>query len=159
MTGTTGSDTSLEFRRVFRAPREKVWSAWTDREQLEQWMCRDVPSQNPRYVALDVRPGGRYVIEIPLADGKYVGQGVFRDVQPPEKLVFTWSWTRIPAKPGEDLGGESLVTVELFDRGAGATEMRFTHTGLDAAKIREETRTGWTGCFEVLARALEETPA
>jgi uncharacterized protein YndB with AHSA1/START domain len=75
-------------------------------------------------------------------------------VQPPEKLVFTWSWKRVPEKPGESLGGESLVTVELFDRGA-STEMLFTHADLDTAEVRESSRTGWLGCFEVLARMLE----
>jgi uncharacterized protein YndB with AHSA1/START domain len=145
---------SLQLRRVFPAPREKVWAAWTQREELEQWMCRDIPTQYPKYLELDVRAGGRYVMEIPLPDGKYVGQGIFREVLPPEKLVFTWSWKRIPEKPGEQLGGESVVTVELFERG-GATEMLFTHTDLATAGIREETRIGWLGCFEVLARALE----
>jgi uncharacterized protein YndB with AHSA1/START domain len=145
---------SLQMRRVFRAPRERVWAAWTQPEQLEEWMCKDVPTHNPEYVELDVRPGGRYVMEIPLPDGKYVGQGVFREVRPPEKLVFTWSWKRIPEKSGEQLGGESLVTVELFDRGA-STEMLFTHTHFASAQIREDTRTGWMGCFEVLAQVLE----
>ena len=144
----------LQLRRVFQAPRERVWAAWTQREQLEEWMCKDVPTHNPKYVELDVRPGGRYVMEIPLPDGKYVGQGTFREVQPPEKLVFTWSWKRVPEKPGEHLGGESLVTVELFDCGA-STEMLLTHTDFESAEIREDTRTGWLGCFEVLASLLE----
>ena len=144
----------LQIRPVFQAPRERVWAAWTQREQLEEWMCKDVPAHSPKYVELDLRPGGRYAMEIPLAEGKYVGQGIFREVQPPEKLVFTWSWKRVPEKPGEDLGGESLVTVELFDRG-GSTEMLFTHTGLGSGSILEDTRTGWAGCFEVLASVLE----
>jgi uncharacterized protein YndB with AHSA1/START domain len=148
-----GPEMSLQIRRVFPAPREKVWAAWTQREQLEEWMCRDVPTHDPKYVALDVRPGGHYVMEIPLPDGKYVGQGTFLEVQPPEKLVFTWSWTRLPEKPGEDLGGESVVTVELFDHGP-STEMLLTHTGLKTAEIQEGTQTGWQGCFEVLARSL-----
>ena len=121
-------------------------------------MCKHVPTHNPKYVELDVRPGGRYVIEIPLPDGKYVGQGTFREVKPPEKLVFTWSWKRFPEKSGEQLGGESLVTADLFDRGA-STEMIFTHTDFESAGIREGTRTGWLGCFEVLARLLEGSPA
>jgi len=151
----TGPETPLQMRRVFQAPRERVWAAWTQREQLEEWMCKDVPAHSPKYVELDVRPGGRYAMEIPLAEGKYVGQGVFREVRPPEKLVFTWSWKRVLEKPGEQLGGESVVTVELFDRG-GSTEMVLTHTGLAGGEIIEGTRTGWTGCFEVLAGVLEE---
>jgi uncharacterized protein YndB with AHSA1/START domain len=149
-----GPEMSLQLRRVFQAPRQRVWAAWTRREQLEEWMCKDSPTHNTKYVELDLRPGGRYIIEIPLPDGKYVGQGTFREVKPPEKLVFTWSWKRVPEKPGERLGGESLVTVELFDRGA-STEMLFTHTDFESVEIREDTRTGWLGCFEVLARLLE----
>jgi len=145
---------TLEIRRTFQAPRERVWAAWTERERLEKWMCRDVPTHDPKYTELDVRPGGRYVIEIPLANGKYIGEGTFREVQPPEKLVFSWSWRREPAKPGEDLGGESMVTVELFDRG-GATEMLFTHTDLKAGEVFDSTQTGWQGCFAVLSSVLE----
>ena len=148
-----GPEIALRLSRVFQAPRERVWAAWTQREQLEEWMCKDVPTHNPKYVELDVRPGGRYVMEIPLPDGKYIGQGTFREVTPPERLVFTWSWRRVPEKPGERLGGESVVTVELFDRGA-STEMLFTHTNFESAEIREGTRTGWLGCFEVLERLL-----
>jgi uncharacterized protein YndB with AHSA1/START domain len=149
-----GSEMSLQLRRVLPAPREKVWAAWTRREQLEEWMCKDVPAHNPKYVELDLRPGGRYIIEIPLPEGKYVGQGTFREVKAPEKLVFTWSWKRVPEKTGEQFGGESLVTLELFDRG-GSTEMILTHSGLDTAENHDDTRTGWLGCFEVLARLLE----
>lgn len=149
-----GPAMALQLRRVFQAPRDRVWAAWTQREHLEKWMCKDVAAHNPKYVELEVRAGGRYLIEIPLPDGKYVGIGTFREVTPPEKLVFTWSWKRVPEKPGEHLGGESLVTVELFDRGA-STEMLFTHTHLDNAGIRDQTRTGWTGCFEALTRLLE----
>lgn len=149
-----GSATSMQMRRIFDARREKVWAAWTERAHLEEWMCKDVPGQEPRYVELDVRPGGRYVIEIPLTDGKYAGQGTFLEVRPPEKLVFTWSWRRIPPKAGEQLGGESLVTVELFDLGA-STEMRFAHTNLETPEILESHRAGWTGCFEILTSLLE----
>ena len=146
---------SFQLRRVFHAPREKVFAAWTRREQLEQWMCRDVPTHHPKYVELDVRPGGRYVIEIPIPEGKYVGQGTFREVRPPEKLVFTWSWKRLPEKPGERLpGGESLVTVELIEQGS-ATEMVFTHEYFESDEEREETRTGWLGCFEKLGGLVE----
>jgi len=152
---TSGSGMSFQLRRVFRAEREKVFAAWTRREQLEEWMCKDVPAHDPKYVELDVRPGGRYVIEIPIPGGKYVGQGVFREVKPPEKLVFTWSWKREPERSGERVpAGESLVTVELFEQG-GATEMVFTHEYFESAEVREETRTGWLGCFEILAKVVE----
>jgi len=53
----TGPEAKLEIRRMFAAPREKVFEAWTQREKLEKWMCR-FPHNETRYTAVDVRPGG-----------------------------------------------------------------------------------------------------
>jgi uncharacterized protein YndB with AHSA1/START domain len=147
----------LEIRRVFHARREKVFAAWTQREQLEQWMCKDEPTHEAKYVELDVRPGGRYVIEIRLPNGDlYRGQGIFRVVNAPEKLVFTWFWQRVPEKEGEVplQRDESLVTVELFERGS-TTEMVVTHEFIESAKHLDDNKRGWEGCFEILARLLE----
>jgi len=153
------SETRLEIRRTFSAPREKVFAAWTERKRLEQWMCRDVPSQFPKYTELDVRPGGRYVIEIPVPNEgfTYRGFGVFREVKPPEKLVFTWAWTQVPPpkKMPEDLDGtESLVTVQFFERG-NSTEMIFAHENFTNVKMRDSHQKGWDGCFAVLEKYLE----
>jgi uncharacterized protein YndB with AHSA1/START domain len=149
-------ETSLQIRRMFTAPREKVFRAWTERAGLEKWMCRDVPTHDPKYLELDVRPGGRYVIEIKMPEGfVYRGQGVFREVKPPEKLVFTWAWTRSPENKSEpEQTKDSLVTVELFQRGT-FSEMVFTHEQFESAKIRDDHKKGWDGCFDVLAKALE----
>jgi uncharacterized protein YndB with AHSA1/START domain len=127
---------SLRIKRTFQAPREKVWAAWTERKVLEQWMCRDVPTHDPKYTGLDVRLGGRYAIEIKQPDGViYRGSGTFREVKPPEKLVFTWAWTRTPESAKEPTEAETLVTVQLFERG-NATEMVFTHEGFDSEAAR-----------------------
>jgi len=150
------SATSFQIRRVLDVPREKVFAAWTQKELLEQWMCRDVPTQRAEYVELDVRPSGRYVIEIQLPRGeKYRGEGIFREVKSPEKLVFTWFWQKLPEKKGEApvQERESLVTVELFDRGS-ATELVLTHELISSVKERDETERGWKGCFDVLAGVL-----
>jgi len=154
----TSSETRLEIRRTFKAPREKVFAAWTKREELEKWMCKDVPEHNPKYTELDVRPGGRYVIEIPVPkEGfTYRGYGTFREVKPPEKLVFTWAWEQIPPpkKKSEDMeDSESLVTVQLIDRG-NSTEMIFTHENFTTAKVRDSHQRGWDGCFDALEKAL-----
>jgi uncharacterized protein YndB with AHSA1/START domain len=122
------------------------------------WMCRDVPTHEAKYTTLDLRPGGSYVIEIPMPkEGfTYRGHGVFREVKPPEKLVFTWAWEKVPAGKGEpeDLHeGESLVTVELFARG-NSTDMIFTHENFPNAKVRDEHKKGWDGCFDVLEKYL-----
>jgi uncharacterized protein YndB with AHSA1/START domain len=149
-------ETSLQIRRMFMVPREKVFRAWTERAGLEKWMCRDVPTQDPKYLELDVRPGGRYTIEIKTPeDVVYRGEGVFREVKPPEKLVFTWAWTRWPENRSDPMQEkESLVTVELFERGK-FSEMIFTHEKFENAKVRDSHKKGWDGCFDVLAKALD----
>ena len=158
-TPSRAAETRLEIRRTFAAPRERVYAAWTQRERLEQWMCRDVPTHVPKYTTLELRPGGRYVIEIALpAEGfTYRGYGVFREVKPPEKLVFTWAWEKLlPGKDkAEDLNeGESLVTVQLIARG-DSTDMIFTHENFPNAKVRDDHQKGWDGCFEVLQNYLK----
>jgi uncharacterized protein YndB with AHSA1/START domain len=59
----TGPETKVEIRRMFAAPREKVFEAWTQREKLEKWMCR-FPRNETRYTAFDARPGGTNLMEV-----------------------------------------------------------------------------------------------
>jgi uncharacterized protein YndB with AHSA1/START domain len=95
-TPQSSADPTLQIRRTFAAPREKVFAAWTRREQLEKWMCRDVPAHTVMHHEADALPGGRYLMEVRDSGngGTYWGQGVYREVAPPEKLVFTWAWTQ-----------------------------------------------------------------
>lgn len=150
----------LEVRRTFAALREKVFAAWTERKQLERWMCKDIASHDVHYRELDVRAGGRYVMEVrDTANGDfYAGQGAYREVKPPEKLVFTWSWTkRQPDGSDAPLHPETQVTVEFFARGA-STEVVLTHEIFRTVKDRDEHDQGWNGCFQMLASLLEGTP-
>lgn len=152
-----GASLKLELRRTFASPREKVFAAWTERQQLEQWMCKDVPTHSVRYRELDVRTGGRYSMEVSdQASGDfYVGQGAFREVKPPEKLVFTWGWTkRQPDGTQLPVDSETQVTVEFFPRGK-STEVVLTHEFFRTAQSRDEHARGWTGCFDALAKALD----
>ena len=151
-------ETSLQIRRMFTASRTKVFEAWTQKEKLEKWMCRDNPKNSPRYTAFDVRPGGTNRMEISTADGNVYHQRVtFREVKPPEKLVFTWAWERFsPSGQKEEEQDETLVTVEFHERGTW-TEFVLTHELFQTAEQRDRHSVGWNGCFDVLARALEST--
>lgn len=153
---------TLQIRRVFAAPREKVFAAFAQREQLEQWMCKDVSAHVVIHHEQDIRTGGRYHMEVrdPAKGETYMGRGVYREVKPPEKIVFTWSWTKetlggppvelLPASP------ETLVTVEFFARG-NETEVVLTHATFGTAKDRDDHNRGWNGCFDVLAQVLQTT--
>ena len=154
-TQTPSSGTTLQVRRIFSAPRERVFRAWTELEALKHWMCRDVESHQVRFLQLDVRPNGRYEIEVKTPEGvAYIGGGVYRDVKPPEKLSFTWLWKRMPEKPDASVQAEdSLVLVEFFERG-DSTEVVLTHKMLTTAESRKSHKRGWEGCFDQLAEYL-----
>ena len=153
---------TLEIRRIFAAPREKVFAAWAQREQLERWMCRDVAEHVIVHQEQDIRTGGRYLIEVrdPGKGETYWGQGLYREVKPPEKIVFTWSWTK-DTPHGAQLhrdSPETLVTVEFFARG-NSTEVVLTHVTFGTSKDRDEHNQGWNGCFDILAKVLHTTSA
>jgi uncharacterized protein YndB with AHSA1/START domain len=154
-----GPEFLLQIRRTFAAPRERVFAAWAQREQLERWMCKDVASHQVIHHEQGIRPGGRWRMEIrdSAKNEVYWGQGTYLEVTPPERIVFTWSWTKeVPGAPDADLHPESPVTevtVELFERGE-KTELVLTHRGLGSVKLREEHETGWIGCLNELEKTL-----
>jgi uncharacterized protein YndB with AHSA1/START domain len=157
--GQANTGFTLQIRRTFAAPREKVFAAWAEREQLEKWMCRDVSAHVITHHVQDIRTGGRYLMEIhdPAKGETYWGKGHYLEVKPPEKIVFTWSWektepngSRTEMHPGSP---ETQVTVEFFARG-NSTEVVLTHGVFSSKKLRDEHDDGWNGCFDVLARVL-----
>ena len=98
---------SLTLTRRFRARPEKVWTAWTDPETLIGWFCTTKAKPGSMRAELDVRAGGRYRISFEMQSGEYseVG-GVYREVVPNEKLVFSWAWHSTKER-------KSLVTVSI----------------------------------------------
>jgi uncharacterized protein YndB with AHSA1/START domain len=122
-------------------------------------MCRDVAAHSVIQHELDARPGGRYVMEVrDQAKGEtYWGQGVYREVRPPEKLVFTWSWTK-DSENGPNMHPESpetVVTVEFFAKGE-STEVVLTHALFASSAARREHEVGWNGCFDILEKTLQQ---
>jgi uncharacterized protein YndB with AHSA1/START domain len=86
---------------------------------------------------LDVRVGGRYSISFTKDDGEYceVG-GVYREVVPNERLVFSWAWHSTPER-------ESLVTISLKPDAAG-TLLTFHHAQFFDEVARDNHKRGWT---------------
>ena len=151
---------SLQIKRTFAAPREKVFAAWAERRQLEQWMCKDVAAHTVIHHEQDIRTGGRYLMEVrdPAKGEVYWGQGEYLEVKPPERIVFTWAWSKDKPR-GSKLHPESeetTVTVEFIARG-DATELILSHAVFGSAKDRDEHDRGWNGCLDVLAKVLQTT--
>jgi uncharacterized protein YndB with AHSA1/START domain len=112
------------------------------------------PDGEMRVVALDLRAGGSYRLEGKVGDKPWSIWGTYREVTPPSKLVYTWSWDNDPAL-GDPLGGDTVVSVEFLDRGA-ETELVVTHERFATERARAEHNAGWIGCLDRLA-AIAET--
>jgi uncharacterized protein YndB with AHSA1/START domain len=138
---------SLTLTRRFRARPEKVWSAWTDPEKLIAWFGTAKARPGSLCAELDVRIGGRYRISFDDTSGEhYEVGGVYREVVPNERLVFSWAWHSTPER-------ESLVTVSIKPDGAG-TLMIFSHEQFFDEAARDNHAKGWNELFTQLEKTL-----
>jgi uncharacterized protein YndB with AHSA1/START domain len=138
---------SLNLQRAYPVGPEKVWRAWTDPEAIKRWWGPG--GHDPVSLAeLDVRVGGRFRIVFGGRDGKeHEVQGVYREVEPPRRLVFTWTWPRTTPER------ESLVTI-VFRKTAQGTELDFTHARLHDEAVRDGHLQGWSESFVKLDQYL-----
>lgn len=135
---------SLAIKRRFNAPPEKVFAAWADPEKMKHWMG---PAGTQRIEAkCDLRVGGRYHIKMVMTDAEHDVSGVYREIVPNEKLVFTWAWQSTPER-------ESLVTV-TFKSDGGGTLMTLTHEQFFDDDARDRHQAGWNGALVKLEQYL-----
>ena len=138
------ADRELTITRMFDAPRAMVFKAWTDPDQVKNWWGpRDYPAT---HLEMDVRPGGAWRGCLRSNEtGKDLWQrGVFREIVPPERIVFTFAWDA----DGER-GLETLVTVTFAERG-GKTLMTFHQAPFQSVAERDGHRGGWSSSFDRL---------
>jgi uncharacterized protein YndB with AHSA1/START domain len=89
---TTPSDREFVMTRVFDAPRRHVWEAWTNPRHLPHWMLGPEGWTMP-VCEIDLRPGGTWHFVWERSDGTGMGmRGVYKEIEPPERLVSTESW-------------------------------------------------------------------
>ena len=151
MTEGEPSGERVVVRRAIAADRERVFHSWTDPEQLPGWWgpggftCPDA--------VVDLRPGGTYrLVMQPPGDGPVMSvTGTYREVEPPELLVYTWRWDTGPAASDH----ESLVTVEFTELGDGRTEVTVTHDRFPPGHDASPYRSGWEEGMEKLGALVE----
>ena len=136
-------------RRTFPATPEQLFAAWTDPALLAQWW--GPPGTKINSVEVDLRVGGSYRIGLAHADDRvFFVRGIYEEIQPPQKLVFTWRWER----PDMDIG-ESRVTLEFQKKGQ-STEILLTHAQLPDEAARSAHKEGWIGILDNLNKVLVE---
>src|SRR5580692_568652 len=143
MATQTAVKPSLTLKRRLKAPPAKVFAAWVDPEKVKGWMG---PGEIKAVsAACDTRVGGRYDWKMRSPDGEphNVG-GVYREIVPNEKLVFTWAWEGTPER-------ESLVTVLLKPDGDG-TLLTLPHEQLFDEDARDRHHGGWTAALDKMEK-------
>ena len=128
--------------RVYDAPRERVWRAWTEPEQLARWWGKRGWSTPPESVTMDVRPGGAFrLTSVNDADGREMrSEWVYREVLEPVRLVSGGA-------EGEE---DRVATVTFADLGDGRTEMVF-HTTVEMTDATRRAAEGGLGsAFELV---------
>ena len=129
--------------RTIPAPREAVFAAWLDADGMRAWMCPgDVKETDAE---IDPRVGGRFRIVMHGAENDYEMTGEYVEIAPPARLAFT--------RVSHTTAGDSLVTIELHDRGE-ETELVLTHERLPSAEVAAQHEGGWTSILEKLTARL-----
>ena len=150
----TNSNKELSLTRLIKAPREKVYAAWTQPELMKQWFA-PLPFTTP-IVELDLRVGGASKIVMQDVDGnQYPNHGVYLELVPNEKIVCTDAYTSawVPSeKPFmtmiltfEDEGGDTRYTA------------RVVHWSEADREAHEQMgfHEGWGKCADQLAALVE----
>lgn len=144
---------NVEIDRVFDAPRDQVWEAWTEPEQVAQWWGPHhfhVPVDS---IDIDLRPGGRYHLTMveTTSGNKFPTHFDVVEVQERELLVMT-----SPPQPEFGMPDEVTTRVEFADEGGG-TRVKVV-SGPYTSEMAPNAQTGWEQQFEKLASVLGLAP-
>jgi uncharacterized protein YndB with AHSA1/START domain len=144
------ADYGIEITRVFDAPRERVWREWTDPEAFADWFGGaefEVPMSS---VSMDVRVGGSFRLTMLSGPNRREinWTGEYREVEEPERLVFT-----ISDDPGKE---PELVIVVLTELGEERTEMHFQQRGTMRPDQYRAAESGWGGFFDRIDERLAD---
>jgi uncharacterized protein YndB with AHSA1/START domain len=156
-----GRRRELLITRTFDAPIDRVWRAWTDARELKQWM--GPKGFTTPVLSADVRVGGTFRICMRSPEGKdYWGTGVYREIVPKKKLVYTDSFADekgnvVPATyygMSPELPLEMVVTL-TFEAEKGRTKVTLHHAGMPPGPDLEGATQGWNEMFDKLDKLLE----
>ena len=147
-------DKKIVITKNLAFPIEIVWDAWTREEKLKEWMAPEgwtIPD-----ATIDLQVGG--MIDIVMAgkpikqigsSGKVSFTGIYKIIEKPKKLVFTWHW--------KGQKNETLVTIFFKLLSSTQTELQLIHEGfLDDTSVKEDTF-AWKSTLKHLKQFLEKS--
>ena len=129
----------------FSRPPAEVWRAWTDPNVARLWFGSD-PDGEVLDAKMDARVGGSFEVRFANSNKtEHTCMGRYLEVEPHEKLAFTWTWKDRP-------NVEERVEI-VFEPDKAGTLMSFEHADIDSATLHDYAP-GWKRTFEKLERAL-----
>jgi uncharacterized protein YndB with AHSA1/START domain len=137
---------TLVIDRIFKASPDKVFKAWTDPAILVQWYGPE--GFHIRDLKIDARPGGAHRGVMVAPDGNaHTASGVYREIDPPKRLVMTWAW-----EDEKGMRGHETVIEITFHAAPGGTRMHLVQQIFETAEQRDGHREGWNSSFNKLER-------
>jgi uncharacterized protein YndB with AHSA1/START domain len=140
------SETTLRLERLIPSPPEVLFALWTDPVQLLRWWGPE--GYEASIHVLDARRGGRWRTTLRGSDGNVLAMsGVYRIVEPPRRLAFTWAWE-------DESGGrghETEVTVS-FETTPGGTRLVLLQKRFESKQARDNHNVGWSSSFDRLTK-------
>lgn len=131
---------SLTLRRRLNARPEKIYAAWTDPEKMMQWW--GPKGHTATSIETDLRVGGRFRAVMFGEGERHEVSGIYKEVVPNQKLVFSWAWISTPER-------RSQVTISLKPDG-DATWLTLTHEQFFDEGARDGHNHGWTSALDKL---------
>ncbi|MGH2491721.1 MAG: SRPBCC family protein [Candidatus Limnocylindria bacterium] len=133
----------ITLERRIAAPPETVFTYFTDPERYRQWQGCDAE--------LDARPGGVFRVTV-SGHTRTVASGIFLEVEPPSRVVFTWGWEQLSWMPPGMRLDPGISTVEVtFDADGEGTRLTMRHGGLPSEPACRFHNWGWDVSLDRLA--------
>ncbi|HRN28223.1 MAG TPA: SRPBCC domain-containing protein [Terrimesophilobacter sp.] len=149
--GTITLQMEWTITRVVPAPRDRVWRAWTNPDDLTHWL-HPAGIESPRdLMTFDVKPGGQFKYAMVTPDGsQFPSWGEYFEVDEPTRLAFTW------ANPGMPDAPPANIWVDFSDHKKGGTNLDFTLSGIPGGAGDQNVYDGWSQSIRLLEVHLEE---
>jgi uncharacterized protein YndB with AHSA1/START domain len=150
MSSARGTSLELRLERRIRAPRQRVWDAWTKPELVRRWSAPEgmsVPAGT-----MDVRVGGSWEVTMVRDDNgeRHVAFGRYLEIVPPQRIMYTHAWRSADGGSSP----ETTLTVELIEDG-DATRVILTQEGFGDAGSRDGHAEGWGSALNKLVAVME----
>ena len=146
---TEQDETTLRLERLIPSPPEVLFALFVEPAQLLRWWAPD--GYEPSIDALDASPGGRWRTILRRPDGGAVAtSGVYRVVEPPRRLAFSWAWEDQTGARGHET--EVMVS---FEPVPGGTRLVLVQQRFESRLTRDNHNRGWSASFDRIAAIVD----